>query len=82
MACIIGPLQKEGPAMIRMPSFAVVPFGSSKSRGARRSAIAEKYAAVASGEAETPRPRWADVIRDARERIRSKAKRPFPWPYY
>jgi hypothetical protein len=75
MARIIGPLQKEGPTMFRMPSFAIVPFGFSKSRGARRSTID-------SCAAQTPRPRWADAIRDARERIRSKAKRPFPWPYY
>jgi len=68
--------------MFRMPTFAIVPFGFSKSRGARRSAVTEENAPIASGAAETPRPRWADVIRDARERIRTKAKRPFPWPYY
>lgn len=72
--------------MFRMPSFAIVSLGLSRSRGARKHTIAPSdtgcTAASASDPAETPRPRWADVIRDARERIRSKAKRPFPWPYY
>lgn len=64
--------------MIRKPSFAAISLGFPRSRGARKPAIARN----AVGAAEPPRPRWADVVREARERIRARAKRPFPWPYY